>query len=434
MFGNWGALPSANPLLRRRVVEQLQYCPAQILLLAECDKEMEAVLKQKGCAPGAASTGAAQGSAAAVAEAECASLVRRASYEFLTLRGREEHSLCVAARANVCRQVVLKYWERRLDGQYKTRSNGKLKNAYTRVMVAQIEFDNTNAHFGKEITVCVVHMHHMTAKQQKGDGFKQSWDSFWPFLADLLTRHDCNMLCGDFNMSLLCLVPQLRNHHNIQVETAACYFWKGLDGSPCVDSCGIWFVNCPGTYRLCQPLALVHAEDPAGILYKDKSVIGDKTFRNKSATAVAQDDTPPQSRRVVYNRHYKTRGPGKALDCYTPKKNIIQNVREFLEPTEESLRLQQQRENDSKNRRDAEARRDTSLAGKPFTPLFKTRETRLDVEVWEVDGEAYGPAHFPLFVGTDFRAARSQQAQKDRNKTKNIRYEANVARRRKEQQ
>ena len=83
------------------------------------------------------------------------------------------------------------------------------------------------------------------------------------------------------------------------------------------------------------------------------------------------------------------------------------------------MRLQQQREKEAKNRRDAEARRDTSLAWKPFTPLFKTRETRLDVEVWEVDGAAYGPAHFPLFVGTDFRAARSLQATKERNRKKN---------------
>ena len=67
MFGNWGALPSQNPALRRRVVEQLQHCPAQILFLAECDMEMETVLKKRGCAPGAASTGAAQGSAAAAA-------------------------------------------------------------------------------------------------------------------------------------------------------------------------------------------------------------------------------------------------------------------------------------------------------------------------------------------------------------------------------
>ena len=434
MFGNWGALPSANPALRRRVVEQLQHCPAQILILAECDMEMETILKKRGCAPGVASRGAAEGSAAAVAVAECASLVRRASYEFLTLRGREEHSLCVAARANVCSRVVLKYWERRLDGKYKKPSSGPTKNAYTRVMVARIEFDEPNAHFGKEITVCVVHMHHMTAKKQPGGGFRDSWERFWPFLAGLLTKHDCNILCGDFNMSLFCLVPQLRNHYNIQMETAACYFWKGLDGTSCVDSCGIWFVNCLGAYKLCQPLALVHADDPTGILYKEECVAGDMTFRNKSATAVAEDDTPPQSRRVVYNRHWKTRGPGKPLDCYIPKNNILQNVREFLKPTEESLRLQQQREKDAKNRAEAEARGDTSLTMKAFTPLFKARETRLHVEVWEVDGQAYGPAHFPLFVGTDFRAARSPQANKERHRKKNQRHQANVAQRRQEQQ
>ena len=117
------------------------------------------------------------------------------------------------------------------------------------------------------------------------------------------------------------MVPQLRNLE-IEVETAACYFWKALDGTPCVDSCGIWFVNCPGAYKLCQPLALVRADGPSGILYKDKSVISEKVFRNKSATAVAQDDTPSQSRRVVYNRQWKTKGPGKPLDCYIPKKNI----------------------------------------------------------------------------------------------------------------
>ena len=69
-----------------------------------------------------------------------------------------------------------------------------------------------------------------------------------------------------------------------------------------------------------------------------------------------------------------------------------------------------------------------------FTPLFKTRETRLDVEVWEVDCQAYGLAHSPLFVGTDFRAARSLQATKERTRKKHQRYEANVAQRGKKQQ
>ena len=71
---------------------------------------------------------------------------------------------------------------------------------------------------------------------------------------------------------------------------------------------------------------------------------------------------------------------------------------------------------------------------KAFTQLFKTKETRLDVEVWEVDGQAYGPAHFPLFVGTDFRAGRSPQAIKERTRKKHQRHDANVEQRQKEQQ
>ena len=71
---------------------------------------------------------------------------------------------------------------------------------------------------------------------------------------------------------------------------------------------------------------------------------------------------------------------------------------------------------------------------KAFTQLFKTKETRLDVEVWEVDGQAYGPAHFPLFVGTDFRAGRSLQAIKERARKKHQRHDANVEQRQKEQQ
>ena len=117
MFGNWGPLPSTDPTLRRRVEAQLLHAPAQIILLAECDAEMEALLRRKGHA------------ASAVAEADCPALDRRASYEFLTLRGKEDSSLCVAARANVCKQVNLKYWERRNDGHYKVKADGPTKLA-----------------------------------------------------------------------------------------------------------------------------------------------------------------------------------------------------------------------------------------------------------------------------------------------------------------
>ena len=195
----------------------------------------------------------------------------------------------------------------------------------------------------------------------------------------------------------------------------------------------MFFIDCPGQYKLKQPLALVHANDSTGILYKDKSVISEKVFRNKSATAVAEDGSP-QSRSVVYNRHHKHKGPGQPLENYIPKKKIEQNVLDFLTPTLDSQNLQRERAHDADMRARAEERGDTSLAMKAFTQLFKTKETRLDVEVWEVDGQAYGPAHFPLFVGTDFRARRSLQAIQERARKKHQRHDANVEQRQKEQQ
>ena len=74
-------------------------------------------------------------------------------------------------------------------------------------MIAEIEYDEPNAHFGTDITVCVVHLHHRTAKRESGGGFKESWGQFWPFLAELLRDYNVSILCGDFNMSLLCMVP-----------------------------------------------------------------------------------------------------------------------------------------------------------------------------------------------------------------------------------
>ena len=114
------------------------------------------------------------------------------------------------------------------------------------------------------------------------------------------------MLCGDLNMAACCLVPQLRDR-GVQVETAACYFWKDEEGEPCMDSCGIWFVECPGMYKLCQPLQLLHDRD-GGILHKEAPV--QKNYRNQ---------VPGNKDDIVYFRHPQNGGPGKRLSCYLPK-------------------------------------------------------------------------------------------------------------------
>ena len=151
---------------------------------------MEAILAEKGARPGEAPAVAG----AAVA-GKCSQLEERASYQFMTLRGKEPLSLCIAARTNMCRAMELVYWNRLHDGRYRT--NMGLRDAYTRVMVAQMSFWDPVAWIGTEHSVCVVHLHRMTAKRQKGGGFPEAFDLFWPLLAGVLRRQGCSLLFGD---------------------------------------------------------------------------------------------------------------------------------------------------------------------------------------------------------------------------------------------
>ena len=78
---------------------------------------------------------------------------------------------------------------------------------------------------------------------------------------------------GDFNMSLLSLVPQLRSR-GITIDTVAWYLWRNADGEPMADSCGIFFVNSPDRYKLYKSIDDVHDNDNFGILWMDTAVAG----------------------------------------------------------------------------------------------------------------------------------------------------------------
>ena len=74
-------------------------------------------------------------------------------------------------------------------------------------------------------------------------------------------------------MALTQTVPRLRAE-GFTVETVAIYLWRGMDGTPCLDSCGIFVVNRPGEYRLAYPFSAAHDNDDAGLLSKGESAIG----------------------------------------------------------------------------------------------------------------------------------------------------------------
>ena len=176
-FGNWGALP-ADPKLRTRIQLMLQRGPAMIWMLAECSHDMEAMMRMPGSPPqiyphprscggcprgrllllcGLRSRGGAH---------SCPKLEARTAYQFLTARGSEDFSVCIAVRANVCSELKVLYWQRIRDGEYKS-SKGRTIAAYTRLLVAEATFDQSLAWFGNSANICCVHLHRMTAKSRK---------------------------------------------------------------------------------------------------------------------------------------------------------------------------------------------------------------------------------------------------------------------------
>ena len=96
-------------------------------------------------------------------------------------------------------------------------------------------------------------------------------------------------------------------------ELAAAYFWRGLDGALCLDSCGIFVLKRPGQYVLEWPLATsLHAKDPTGVLFKAKSVICDRHV-NRHPTAAAE--RPDEVHPPTFRRHKIAGGPGQKIEC-----------------------------------------------------------------------------------------------------------------------
>ena len=120
-------------------------------------------------------------------------------------------------------------------------------------------------------------------------------------------------------MALTQVVPRLRQQR-ICLETAAVYFWRGLEGAPCLDSCGIFVLNRPGEYILCWGPSAVHDNDETGLLWQPSS-----------------DLTP---RRGGYNRHDENKGgPGHPYHCYYPKQDARAHLMDLLTASEESMEL-----------------------------------------------------------------------------------------------
>ena len=107
----------------------------------------------------------------------------------------------------------------------------------------------------KNVTVGVMHMHRSVAKKE--NGFKHAHNIWWPFLADKLRTNNVQFLCGDANMSMFKVVPELRSR-GVYCNLVSWYPWlQEGSATPMVDSCGIWAL-CPcdvKTWHTCDVYA-----------------------------------------------------------------------------------------------------------------------------------------------------------------------------------
>ena len=174
--------------------------------------------------------------------------------------------------------------------------------AYTRSMLCRLHTDNNIGMIGHSHKVMVIHVHRHLANNK----WPRKLEEFWDWLAGRL--ENCDVLKGDFNMALFMVIPELRSR-GVTIDLAAWFPWKRTDGTPCADSCGIFFVKRPGLYQLKKGLADLHANDASGILWKEPDAavaagfdVFDGALANGPEFPLTNDLPPPKKKTLLCRR------------------------------------------------------------------------------------------------------------------------------------
>ena len=384
LFGNWGKRPS-DVKMRDHLDHVLKKQPAMIIGLAECEKVSEDVLRSPPAVVTASPPAAVAAPAAADAEEE--HFGNRQSFEYITLRGNEDSSILIGLRKQVGNTLDLLNWERRFEGTYSVRRGGTHRkvNAYSRSMVVEVTTDQSIGFLGTEHRIMLVHMHNILANGRLG---VRKLEAFWAWLYLKCSHFKVQVLMGDFNMCLFRVIPELRSR-GVVIDLAAWYPWKSLDGTPMSDSCGIFFIDTPGVYKLNKSLEHLHHDDRDGILHPALPLRSGQS----PGPAVAGRDGD-------YDRIETNGGPGMSLKTYLPKaeQDLQAKLIASLTPSKESA----------------------AVAGEAnpgrAARCIKLKEKRLKAQIWRCEGQHQKGSHFPICVFTDNVGRRSPGALEERKK------------------
>ena len=157
-----------------------------------------------------------------------------------------------------------------------------------------------------EITICNAHLHCRTAKKDLKEG-ASAFRRFWDTLAKYLVSYGPRYLCGDFNMALFAVVPELRAR-GFQINLAAWYCWQThLEQEVRADSCAIFRLGpCQGI-RMCFDASAFGFTPPE--LPSNCSMVME--------TLPEADGKPSEKRRYPVPRF--TWGQGFPLGSYKPE-------------------------------------------------------------------------------------------------------------------
>ena len=170
-------------------------------------------------------------------------------------------------------------YHRTYDGDYRTSGKGKkkLKAAVSRIMIVSLKMrhvrirgsgdHNADARDEDELRIANVHLHCRTAKRDVLGGGKAA-KKWWDILARYLAEFSPTYLCGDFNMALFCVVPELRAR-GFQINLAAWYCWeqmfagqKDFEAGTKADSCGIFRIGPCNGVRMCFDASVFGMQSP----------------------------------------------------------------------------------------------------------------------------------------------------------------------------
>ena len=269
-----------------------------------------------------------------------------------------------------------------------------------------------------ELTICNAHFNSNTAKKEVKEG-AHAYNSFFDELARSMAQFQCRFLCGDFNMALYAVVPELRRRRRrrargFQINMAAWYCWK--DSPRAVtksDSCGIFRIGpCQGI-RMCFDASVFNLEQP--VLPHDCRLL-EKVETDEYGHEIA--------RYPIEMPTHSPRGHGYPLASYHPraearKTKFVLNT--FTPVFDQGSSAVVEMTGLAPNTEYFSGRIDTSVGSFSWSlPQDKpSKQKFVKFEQFDPDERMFcGGAHAPLmiFVGANSDGRRKPEAQTLRNK------------------